>query len=365
MSSNIFQDPISSLYSKKNYEFVQDFCGVKSVPRFIMGRNIYAKSLLSKMSVDGIIDDFAEDKHYHGVPIIKLDQVPKEALVLCVAGGRPISAKNLLEKRNIRSLDYFAFYKLSKLELLPMRFNEGFEVDYKINNSEYQWIYGRLADEESRKCFEKLVGFRFTYDMKYLEGFTHREDVQYFEKFLNLGIEPETFLDVGSFDGFTSLEFIKHCPDYKSIHIFEPDPVNLPVCKQALSIYENVSFHPFGLSKSKATLKFDMQGSSSKFSEDGSVTISVNRLDDILEEKPTFIKMDIEGGESAAISGASKTILDYHPKLAVAVYHTTGDFWRIPRQVLAIRDDYQIYLRHYTECIYETVMFFVPRSKEI
>ncbi len=365
MSSNILQEPSSSLDSQKNIKFVEDFCSENLVPRFILGRNIYAESVLSQMSVDGIIDDFTDDKLYLGAPIIKLDQVPKEALVLCVAGGKPISAKGLLEKRNIRNLDYFAFYKLSKLELVPIRFNEGFEADYKINNSEYQWIYGRLADEESKNCFRKLVGFRFTYDMKYLEGFTHREDVQYFEKFLNLGIKAETFLDVGCFDGYTSLEFAKHCPDYKSIHIFEPDPVNLPICKQALSSYENVHFHPFGLSKSKATLKFDIQGSSSKFSEEGSVTISVDRLDDILEERPTFIKIDIEGGESAAISGASKTILDYHPKLAVAVYHTAGDFWRIPRQILAIRDDYQIYLRHYTECIYETVMFFVPQSKEI
>jgi len=364
MASNILQDPISSLDSQKNIEFVRDFCSENSVPRFILGRNIYAESVLSQMSVDGVIDDFTDDKFYLGVPIIKLDQVSKEALVLCVAGGKPISAKGLLEKRNIRNLDYFAFYKLSKLELVPIRFNEGFEADYKNNNSEYQWIYSKLADEESKNCFKKLVGFRFTYDMKYLEGFTHREDIQYFENFLNLGSESETFLDVGCFDGYTSLEFARYCPDYKSIHIFEPDPVNLPICKQALSSFKNVYFHPIGLSKSKAMLKFDIQGSSSKFSEEGAVTINVDRLDDVLHEKPTFIKLDIEGGESEAILGASKTILNSHPRLAVAVYHSAGDFWRLPKQILSIRDDYEIYLRHYTECIYETIMFFIPKLSE-
>jgi FkbM family methyltransferase len=364
MSSNVLQDTVSSLYSQKNIEFVEDFCSKNSVPRFILGRNIYAESVLSQISVDGIIDDFTDDKCFLDVPIIKLDQVPKGALVLCVAGGRPLSAKGLLEKRNIRNLDYFAFYKLSKLKLLPIRFNEGFEADYKINNLEYQWIYSKLADEESKNYFKKLVGFRFTYDMKYLDGFTHREDIQYFEDFLNLGDEAEIFLDVGCFDGYTSLEFAKRCPDYKSIHIFEPDPVNFLVCKRALSSFKNVYFHPIGLSKSKASLKFDIQGSSSKFSEDGAVTINVNRLDDVLHEKPTFIKFDIEGGESEAILGASMTILNSHPKLAVAVYHSAGDFWRLPKQILAIRDDYEIYLRHYTECIYETVMFFIPKLSE-
>ena len=92
MSSNVLQDPISSLESQKNIEFVEDFCSENSAPRFILGRNIYAESVLSQMSVDGIIDDFTDDKHFLSTPIIKLDQVPKEALVLSVAGGRPISA---------------------------------------------------------------------------------------------------------------------------------------------------------------------------------------------------------------------------------------------------------------------------------
>jgi hypothetical protein len=91
------------------------------------------------------------------------------------------------------------------------------------------------------------------------------------------------------------------------------------------------------------------------------LTIEVDRLDDVLDEAPTLIKIDIEGEEAAAIEGARRTIAAHHPRLAICVYHRAGDFWRIPRQVLAIRDDYDIYLRHYTESIYETVMFFMPR----
>ena len=37
-------------------------------------------------------------------------------------------------------------------------------------------------------------------------------------------------------------------------------------------------------------------------------------------------------------------------------------FWKILEQVLAIRDDYDIYMRHYTEGTNETVIFFIPNK---
>lgn len=73
--------------------------------------------------------------------------------------------------------------------------------------------------------------------------------------------------------------------------------------------------------------------------------------------------MDIEGAENEAIEGAKKTIMRCHPVLAISVYHKADDLWKIPNQVLEIRNDYKIYLRHYTEGIAETVMFFVPKDR--
>ncbi len=70
--------------------------------------------------------------------------------------------------------------------------------------------------------------------------------------------------------------------------------------------------------------------------------------------------MDIEGAELNAIDGAAATIARAHPRLALSIYHNAGDFWRVPERVLGIRSDYKLYIRHYTESIYETVMFFQP-----
>lgn len=343
-------------------QFCSDFCRIASHPKYILGRNIYAASVTKHVKIDGFVDDYTRDEEYLGCPVVKLADVPKSALVLNVAGGRPLSARQRLDEAGLRNLDYFAFFKFSGFPLIPMRFNEGFEEEFNSNQKNYAWIYGLLRDENSRNIFKKLVNFRIDYDIVHLDGFVWKEDVQYFEDFLNLRTEGETFIDVGGYNGNTSVEFIKRCPEYKSIHIFEPEPSNYENCLNSLKDYKNVHFYNLGLSRNKATLKLDVQGSGSRVSENGTVIIAVDKLDEVLDDAPTFIKMDIEGEEIAAIEGAHNTILTHHPRLAISIYHKPGDFWQVPKLIFSIRDDYDVYMRHYTECIYETVMFFVPKS---
>ncbi|MDP0590121.1 MAG: FkbM family methyltransferase [Candidatus Endonucleobacter bathymodioli] len=198
-----------------------------------------------------------------------------------------------------------------------------------------------------------------------MRGFTCREKEQYFEDFLQLAPAGESFVDAGGFDGYTSLQFIRICPEYQSINVFEPDPENFSVCNSRLPQHENIKVHDLGLSDSKKTLKFEMGGVRSRITDVGSMEINVDRLDDVLSSSVTFIKMDIEGAEISAIDGAAGTINEYHPRLGICVYHGAGAFWEIPKKVLSIRDDYRIYLRHYTESIYETVMFFIPIKQHV
>jgi hypothetical protein len=92
------------------------------------------------------------------------------------------------------------------------------------------------------------------------------------------------------------------------------------------------------------------------------VEVPVEPLDNHRDVPFTFLKMDIEGAEASAISGARKVIEAHHPKMAISVYHHPSDLVDIPRQVFGIRDDYEIRLRHYTEGFTETVMYFLPRA---
>jgi len=219
-----------------------------------------------------------------------------------------------------------------------------------------------LNDEESKRIYRQLIKFRLSGDLSHMEGFKDRQREQYFEDFLKLEIKDEVFIDAGGFDGFTSLEFIKRCPDYRAIYIFEPEAENIQVIRDRLCNHRNVHLIQQGLSNKKETVRFSSKGTSSTISESGTIEISVDTLDQSVDDAVTYIKMDIEGAERFAIEGAKETILENHPRLAICVYHKADDLWKIPDQILSIRNDYDIFLRHYTEGVTETVMFFIPKE---
>lgn len=84
-------------------------------------------------------------------------------------------------------------------------------------------------------------------------------------------------------------------------------------------------------------------------SDDGNqLTAHVVKLDDIFKNRQvTFIKMDIEGAEIPALSGAEELIRRQQPKLAICVYHKTSDFWEIPLLLKEIVPRYTLRLRHH------------------
>ena len=96
----------------------------------------------------------------------------------------------------------------------------------------------------------------------------------------------------------------------------------------------------------------------SKIDKNGLDEVYIESIDNILQgEKATFIKMDVEGAELDSLKGAEKTIQQYKPKLAIAIYHKPEDILEIPQFILSCREDYKLYIRHYTSCNYETIPY--------
>ena len=73
-----------------------------------------------------------------------------------------------------------------------------------------------------------------------------------------------------------------------------------------------------------------------------------------------FIKMDIEGAEIHALKGAEKTLRQFHPKVAISLYHSLEDFKTIPRYLDSLGLKYKFYLDHHTIYENETVLFGIP-----
>lgn len=219
-----------------------------------------------------------------------------------------------------------------------------------------------LADDLSKQVLDDLLRYRLTADYRMMAYQVRFED-QYFEDFLGLGSQ-EVFVDAGGFDGDTTELFCKRNPDYEKVFLFEPSPTNLEKAKTRLQRFRSIEFFPTGVSDVVGSLWFNPDGgSSSSISKFGSARIDVTTIDEQIDSKVTFIKMDLEGWELKALRGSRRHILEDHPKLAIAVYHHPSDFWRIFEFVTGLRKDYKVFLRHYTEGWSETVMYFRPEGK--
>ena len=71
-------------------------------------------------------------------------------------------------------------------------------------------------------------------------------------------------------------------------------------------------------------------------------------LDSVLNGRPcTYLKMDVEGAEREAIAGARQTIKRERPKLNIAAYHRSEDFFELPLLIHSLCADYALYLRHH------------------
>ena len=174
----------------------------------------------------------------------------------------------------------------------------------------------------------------------------------------------EVFVDAGAFDGQTSAMFVKWAEKYEKIYALEPDPQNRGKCQKTLEdIGAEYEILPFGTWDGNEQLSFvsGLNGASHvgddiRESAESQIMIQVDKLDNLIHEKVSFIKMDIEGAEKKALKGAEKLIKTWKPKLAVCVYHKREDIWEIPRLILEYVPEYRIYLRHYSLAKDETVL---------
>ena len=91
--------------------------------------------------------------------------------------------------------------------------------------------------------------------------------------------------------------------------------------------------------------------------------MEVVRVDDIVDENVTYVKMDIEGAELDSLYGMEKIIKRDKPTLAICVYHNNEDIIEIPEYISSIAPTYKMYLRHHNWSAAETVLYCVPTEK--
>lgn len=351
-------------FNKKKVIFEKIFS--KEVPIFIFGLTNYAKIiyfyLQSKgITTNGFIDDFTDKEEWFDVKILKSDNVPRNNIIIsAIVEGRPKSIFNKLASAGFQNIiDYFDFNFFNKAAF-PIPFNEENYIKIINNLDKLNFIYNKIEDPKSREIFEHIIDFRINFNYS-KHPFIYNLENQYFENYFDW-CSIRTFVDAGGFDGNTSLKAIKNFKGLQKIKFIEPFPDAMNIAKEILSNVNSckIEYILSAISSYNGKTFFTTSnGNANHFCSSSDLIVDVNRLDEIINEKVDYLKLDIEGEELDALIGAENIIKKYKPIIAVCIYHKQEHFWEIPNFLLSIKPSYKIFLNHYTEGICETVMYFV------
>lgn len=229
-----------------------------------------------------------------------------------------------------------------------------------------------FTDDRSRDIFTNIFCNKIYGSKSKADYETFASDGEYFRNGNWALDEKECFVDGGAYTGDTIIDFIKLTKgSFDTIYSFEYEKSNYKIlCK-------NVEKFPKELQKKIETFqcgiwdKKEIGWCEYLGESDGTQLMEehnkgpeaeqcvLDRLDNMLDgKKVTIIKLDIEGAEPQGLIGAGNIIKRQKPKLAICLYHSPEDLWRIPLLIHSIRPDYKMTIRHHSYSNYtDTVLY--------
>ena len=300
-------------------------------------------------------DGFVREKLFHGYKISSYGELKEKfgemIVLLCFGSAREEVIENV-KKISVEQELY--------APEVPVIGGGLFTEEYLYENIDaFKSVYNRLADEKSKQTFSDIVNYKLSGKLIYLFNCQVEVDEPY-NSFLKLS-GSENFLDLGAYTGDTVADFIARTGDYQSITAVEPDSKTFQKLLRNTDGIKNISLVNKCISDFSGKGLFSMNsGRNSVVSKEGSETDFIT-VDDLMKEKDvSYIKMDVEGEEIKAISGAENIILRNKPKMLISCYHRTEDLISIPNAVFKIRDDYKLYIRHFVSVpAWDTNYYFI------
>ena len=222
-------------------------------------------------------------------------------------------------------------------------------------------------DDASRAEYVAQVRWRLRLDFDNLP-LPVKESI-YFPADLFSISDDEVFVDCGAYDGDTIRDFLVHSGKrFRRIFAFEADTRNFAKLKrfvETLSPELRGRIEPIGkaLGERSGILRFSATGTAAASVSAEGVDVESVALDGELADAPSYIKMDIEGSEPAALRGASCIIGRDAPILSVCVYHAQDHLWSIPLQIAAHNRGYRMFLRPHLRESWDLVCYAVPPSR--
>lgn len=287
-------------------------------------------------------DGFVRGHSFQGFPVLSYSEAKEKwgamCVLLCFGSQRPEVLQLIRQVAGEQEL--FA-------PDVPVIGEGLFTSHYAAEHrTELEQVYAALADEQSRLVFRNVISYKLTGKINYL--FDCESTPQEAWSGLIRPSREESYLDLGAYTGDTIREFVGQAGEYRAIYAVEPDPKTYgKLLKNTGALHDCLCFN-LGIHSTYAQLPFDARaGRNSSLGTSGRIC-ELDSVDHILAGREvTYIKMDVEGQEAAAIKGTRETLLHFKPKLLVSAYHRTEDLFDLPLRVLSIRPDYRVALRHF------------------
>lgn len=219
------------------------------------------------------------------------------------------------------------------------------------NRERIERVYDQLADGQSREIYANILTFRLFGEGPEIPTLSQEE--KYFPAELFTPSAGEHFVDCGAFDGQTLRDLLALTGGrIGAYYALEPDPANFERLERfAAQLPEKLrgrmELSPRAAWNAEGEIPlYALHGPGSFAAPYGGMRVAAATIDNLLGgRRATAIKMNIEGSELAALKGAEETIRRWKPKLMIAGYHKTWDFWEVPE--LMLEAGYVIHLRSY------------------
>ena len=252
---------------------------------------------------------------------------------------------------------------VGKIHILLERLDtKSFREFYSMHMKEFEEVESILEDDLSIRTYKAVIHYRCSGKREELLKCFVKP--QYFQKDIFTVFAGDTFIDGGAFIGDVTEQVLRCVGGYSRIYAWEPDRKNIEILNKIIENHPNVKNIPYALWSEKTTLYFSEEGTAgSKVvanheSTVKTISLEANSIDNVhVEDKVSFIKMDIEGAEMYALKGAEHTIMRDRPNLAICIYHSFEDLYRIPLYIKSLVPEYKIYIRHHSDRSIETVVY--------
>jgi FkbM family methyltransferase len=253
--------------------------------------------------------------------------------------------------KNAQSVSYLS--EIFDMEIIRPSF-------VRENRAFLEEFYEKLCDQRSKDSFVAYLLSKVRQDMKYLPPVF--EKIQYFPAGMFELTEDESYFDCGAFTGDTIATFLQATGgSYRQIWAAEPDRSNCEQLKRYATEkhLSNIEILPKGVYSATGRLPFQETGSMlSMLSEHADGFVEVDTIDRITDGNPvTYLKMDVEGAELAALKGAEETIRRHRPILGISIYHRERDLIDIPRYIETLVPEYRFYFRVHKKLAIDTVLY--------